>query len=165
MDHAAKKSPESVPPFGGLTRVVVGEEYPPGAYFGQRGSTFDYEIPNCACVYNIFRQDGCPIMVNNPAIKFSGITAPIWFRAAITPSEPCVQPDKLIRVHHGDIVHPGRLTTNLADGRGSVMFALEDENRRITTVNLFPHAFYTVETTMVVHSGVGSSFIKWHPIE
>ena len=165
MDHAAKKSPDSVPPFEGLTRVVVGEEYPPGAYFGQRGSTFKYEIPNVARCHTSFGQNGRPIMVKNPAIKFSGITAPIWFRAAIPPSDPCIQTDKPVRVNYGDTVQPGRLTSVLADGRGSVMIVLEDENRRITTVNLYPHDFYVVDTPTVVYFGSGPSFIKWHPIE
>jgi len=164
MDHAAKKSPDSVPPFGGLTRVVVGEEYPPGAYFGRNKTNFGYETAEGGMGHWTFGTT-LELFAVRDTIRFTHATGPIWFRAADLPSDPQTRPPEDICVKSGETVNPGHLYMHQNRFAHEIeIFALEDEYNQITVVALGRFDYHTVVVPMTLHCGF-HGLLKWRPIE
>ena len=164
MDCGAKKSFGSVPPFEGLTQVVVGEEYPPGAYFGRGGSTIQHRQALQVFQSNAkFGQKFVPLVVYTYT-TICAVTGSVWFRAAAAPSDPCTWSDKIIPVKPGDTVQPGRLTSGLVDREPRVIVGLEDEHGQIDVVYLSSFDFHTVETPTIVHCEAFAP-VRWCPPE
>ena len=164
MDCGAKKSPDSVPPFEGLTRVAVGEKYPPGAYFGRKGSTMCYTRGTDLRRWrNHFPYALGPVVVDYYT-TIREVTGTVWFRAGNPPSDPCVWANEITPVKAGDKVSPGRLSSGMVECETRVFVCLEDEHGGLEVVYLSSFDFHTVETPTIIHCEPFTQ-VRWCPFE
>jgi len=164
MNCSAKKSFGSVPPFEGLTQVVVGEKYPPGAYFGRRDSTMRYTRGTDSRLWRgTFPYARGPVVVDYYA-TICEVTGCVWFRAGRPPSDPCVWTDEITPVKPGDRVLPGRLISGEVECERRVFVCLEDELGGIEVVHLSSLDFHTIEAPTIVHCEEFTR-VRWCPPE
>ena len=108
MDHSAQKSPDSVPPFKGFVRVVVGETYPPGLYFGPDDASANYTT-TCGRGRNVgfnrmaLNKDGWRIYYENLRNIVNEVNGAVWFQQFVPLTTPA------IIVKNGDTIEPGEL--------------------------------------------------------